>query len=66
MKGRVVAQAVNRWLPTTAARVFSSGQYVGFVVYKAALRQVFSEYFGFPCPSFHQFLHHHNDPGLAQ
>jgi hypothetical protein len=34
---------------------------------KAALEQVFSEYFGFPCQSsFHQFLHHYNHPGLAQ
>jgi hypothetical protein len=35
---------------------------VGFVVDKAALGQVFSEYFGFPCQSsFHQLLpnHHH-------
>jgi hypothetical protein len=32
---------------------------VGFVVDKAALGQVFSEYFGFLCQSFHQFLHHH-------
>jgi hypothetical protein len=33
---------------------------MGFVVDKAALGQVFSEYFGFPCQSlFHQFLHHH-------
>jgi hypothetical protein len=39
---------------------------VGFVVDKAALGQVFSEYFGFPCQSFHRFLHHHNHPGLAQ
>jgi hypothetical protein len=39
---------------------------VGFVVDKAALGQVFSEYFRFPCQSFHQFLHHHNHPGLAQ
>jgi hypothetical protein len=38
---------------------------VGFVVDKAALRQVFSEYFGFPWQSFHQF-HRHNHPGLAQ
>jgi hypothetical protein len=38
---------------------------VGFVVDKAALGQVFSEYFGFPCQSFHRFLHHHNHPGLA-
>jgi hypothetical protein len=39
---------------------------VGFVVDKEALGQVFSEYFGFPCQSFHQLLHHHNHPGLAQ
>jgi hypothetical protein len=46
---------------------FTSEQHVGFVVDKAALGQVFSEYFGFPCQSsFHQFLHHHNQPGLAQ
>jgi hypothetical protein len=38
-------------------------QHVEFVVEKAALGQVFSEYFGFPCQSFHQFLHHHNHPG---
>jgi hypothetical protein len=38
----------------------------GFVVDKAALGQVFSEYFGFPCQSFHQFLRHHNHPGLTQ
>jgi hypothetical protein len=30
---------------------------VGFVLNKVALRQVFSEYFGFPCQSlFHQFF----------
>jgi hypothetical protein len=38
----------------------------GFVVDKAALGQVFSEYFGFPCQSFYQFIHHLNHPGLAQ
>jgi hypothetical protein len=39
-----------------------------FVVDKAALGQVFSEYvyFGFPCQSFHRFLHYHNHPGLTQ
>jgi hypothetical protein len=43
------------------------GRHVGFVVDKTALRQVFSEYFGFPCQSsFDQFLHHHNHLGLAQ
>jgi hypothetical protein len=42
----------------------------GFVVDKVALRQVFSEYFGFPCQSsFHQFpptitITYH--PGLVQ
>jgi hypothetical protein len=39
---------------------------MGFVVDKAALGQVFFEYFGFPCQSFHQFLHHYNHPALAQ
>jgi hypothetical protein len=32
---------------------------VGFVVDKSALGQVFSEYFGFPCQSFHRLLHTH-------
>jgi hypothetical protein len=32
---------------------------------KAALGQVFYEYFGFPSQSFHQF-HHHHHPGLTQ
>jgi hypothetical protein len=46
---------------------FASAQYVGFLVDKAALGQVFSEYFYFSYQSsFHQFLHHHNHPGLAQ
>jgi hypothetical protein len=36
---------------------------VGFLVDKAVLGQVFSEYFGFTCQlSLHQFLHHHNHP----
>jgi hypothetical protein len=35
---------------------FTSGQHVGFVVDKATLGQVPSEYFGFPCQSFHQFI----------
>jgi hypothetical protein len=44
----------------------ASGQRVGFVVDRAALGQVFSEYFGFRCQPFHQFLRHHNHPELAQ
>jgi hypothetical protein len=55
---RAVAEAVSRW--------FASGQHVGFVVDKAALGQVFFDYFGFPCQSFYQFLLHHNHPWLAQ
>jgi hypothetical protein len=40
---------------------------MGFVVDKAALGHVFSEYFSFPCQSaFHQILHHHNHPGQVQ
>jgi hypothetical protein len=47
--------------------MFQSGQHVGFVVDKAALGQVFSEYFGSPYQLlFHQFLYHDNHPGLAQ
>jgi hypothetical protein len=42
-------------------------EHFGFVVDEAALGQVFSEYFDFPCQSsFHQFLHHHNHRGRAQ
>jgi hypothetical protein len=39
---------------------------VGFVVNKAALEQVFSEYFRFPRQSIPQYFHHHNHLGLAQ
>jgi hypothetical protein len=61
------SQAVSCWLPTAAARVRVRIGHVEFVVGKVALGQVFSEYFGFPCQSsFHQFLHHHNHPELAQ
>jgi hypothetical protein len=64
--GHAIAQAVSHWLPTVAAQVrlrtacgvcgVQSGTGAGFL----------SEYFGFLCQSFHQFLHHHNHPGLAQ
>jgi hypothetical protein len=65
LEDRVIAQVVNRWLPTAAARV-RVGQHVGFVVDKAALGQVLSEYFGFPFQSFHHFLQHHNHQRLVQ
>jgi hypothetical protein len=35
---------------------------VGFVVDKVAVGQVSSEYFGFPCHSFHRLLHIHHHP----
>jgi hypothetical protein len=44
-QGRAIAQAVSRWLPIAAARVWQ----LGFVVDKMAPGQVFTEYFGFPC-----------------
>jgi hypothetical protein len=64
-RGRAIAEAVSRWLPTAAARVRARVWQVGFVVDKVASGQVFSEYFGFPCQnrSFHQLLHHHNHLG---
>jgi hypothetical protein len=46
-----------------AAAWFQTGSgNMGFVVGKVALGQVFSEYFGFPCQSFHQLLHAHHHP----
>jgi hypothetical protein len=54
------------FISTAAARVRVRAEHVGFVVDKAALGPVFSEYFDFPCQSsFYQFLHHHNHLRLA-
>jgi hypothetical protein len=42
---------------------------VGFVVGKAALEQVISEYFRFLCQAFHRLLytqHHRHHPELVQ
>jgi hypothetical protein len=39
---------------------------VGFVVDKAALGQVFSQYFGFPCQGFRLLLTIHHHSGLVQ
>jgi hypothetical protein len=62
-----MAQAVSHWLPTMVAWVRVQAEYVGFVVDRVALGQVFSEHFSFPCQSlFHQFVYHHYRPGLAQ
>jgi hypothetical protein len=46
--------------------LFTKKMMVRFVVNKAALGLVFSEYFGFPCQSYHQLFHHHNHPEPAQ
>jgi hypothetical protein len=45
--GSIVAQAVSFRLPTVGPRFESGSSHVGFMVYKAALEQAFSEYFGF-------------------
>jgi hypothetical protein len=63
--GRAVAQRLDAGFPPRRLG-FAYGQHVGFLVDKAALGQVFSEYFGFPFQSFHRFLHYHNHPGLTQ
>jgi hypothetical protein len=65
-KGRAIAQAVSRWLPTARirARVLPSGICGG---QSGAGAGFFSEYFGFLCQSsFHQFLHHHIHSGQVQ
>jgi hypothetical protein len=64
-KGRAVAQRLDAGFPPRLPG-FAYGQHVGFVVDKAALGQIFSEYFGFPCQSFHRFLHYRNHPGLTK
>jgi hypothetical protein len=63
--GSAIAQALSHWLPTAAARVHVQAA-CGACGGQSGIGQVFSKYFGFPCQSFHQFLHHHNHPGLAQ
>jgi hypothetical protein len=64
--GRDVAQAVSRWLPTAPAQVRVRTTFEVCGGQNGTGAQAFSEYFGFPCELFHQFLHHHNHPGLAQ
>jgi hypothetical protein len=63
--GRAVTQRLDAVFPPRLPG-YAYGLHVGFVVNKAALGQVFSEYFGFPCQSFLRFLHYHNHPGLTQ
>jgi hypothetical protein len=60
-KGRAVAQAVSRRLPTAAVRVQIRIWSCGILWWtKVALGQVLSVNFGFPCQStFHLLLHNH-------
>jgi hypothetical protein len=61
VKGRAIAQAVSRRLPTAMARVQTRVWSCGILGWtKVALGQVFSENFVFPGQStFHLFLHNH-------
>jgi hypothetical protein len=63
--GRAIAEAVSHWLPTAAARVNPGCGQVGFMVDKVASGQVFSEYFCFPCYSFHQNSPSSQSPGAS-
>jgi hypothetical protein len=53
IQGRAVAEAVRRWLSTFAGPSFAPWQHMELVVDKGAMEQIFSEYFCFPCQSFH-------------
>jgi hypothetical protein len=60
MAGRAIAQAVSRWVPTSAARVRARVWSCGICGGQNGAGAVFSEYFGSPCQSsFHQLLHSH-------
>jgi hypothetical protein len=48
--GRDIAQADNRCLPTSAARVCAQSVHVGFVVDGVTLGQIFCKYFRFSLP----------------
>jgi hypothetical protein len=65
-KGRAIAQAVSRRLPTVAARVRSQVRLRSICMDKVALGQVSSKYFGFPCQfSFLQMLDTHLSSGVG-
>jgi hypothetical protein len=60
--GRDVTQAIScRSQPRRLGLEPWSG-HVEFMVDKGALRQVFSEYLGFPCQAFHRLLQTHHHP----
>jgi hypothetical protein len=55
--GLSVAGFPQRW-----PRFEPGSGHVVFVVDKGALGQIFSEFFDFPCHSFHRLLHTHDHP----
>jgi hypothetical protein len=59
--GCAIPEVVSRWLPTAAARVWSSGICGGQSGARAGFLRVLR-----PCHSFHQILHPHNHPGQVQ
>jgi hypothetical protein len=65
IKGRAAAQTVSRWLPTPAARVRVLAA-CGVCGGQSGIGAGFLRVLRFPLPIIHQFLHHHNQPGLAQ
>jgi hypothetical protein len=67
-KGRAIAEAVSRWLPTALARVRARVWQVGFVVHKIAPGRFSPSTSVSPANhiSFHQLLHPHNHPGQVQ
>jgi hypothetical protein len=67
-ESKVTPKAVPQLrLPTDTARFEPRSGHVEFVVYKVALEQLFSEYFGFPCQfSFYRLLHTHLSSGAGR
>jgi hypothetical protein len=60
-EGRVIAQAISRWLPIAAAGDLSWVWWSEICDGKCGPGWVFSQYFGFPCQSsFHQILYHNH------
>jgi hypothetical protein len=63
--GHAIGQVNVTGFPSRWPGVEPRSGHVGFVVDKAALGQVFSEYFGFPCQALHRMLHARHHSGLV-
>jgi hypothetical protein len=55
--GRPVTREVNWLHPILGSGFEPRSFHVGFLVDRGSLGQAFSQYFGFPCQSFHRLLH---------